>query len=108
MRGALEQVKRGFKDGDLIVVWRTKELYQYYADDLTSLGAPVVILNAPDAVSSLMKTIKRKGYQRVWFVAAHHVKLTKSAAEEIMRIGPMQFEWRAKRTIVMLLDVKVP
>jgi hypothetical protein len=108
MRGALEQVKREFKDGDLIVVWRTKELYQYYAGELTSLSAPVLILDQPDRVGSLIKMIKSKGYQRVWFVSAHHVKLTKRAIEEIMRIGPMQFEWRAYRTIVMLLDVKVP
>jgi hypothetical protein len=106
MRGALEQVKRGFRNGDLIVVWKTTQLYQYYAGELTSLGAPMRILGRPGQVVSLMEMVETKGYRRLWFVAVHRPKLTKSVIREIIKRGPMRFEWRANRTIVLLFEFK--
>jgi hypothetical protein len=106
MRGALEQVKRGFRNGDLIVVWKTKQLYQYYAGELTSLGAPMRILGRPGQVASLMEMVETKGYRRLWFVAADRPKLTKSVIREIIKRGPIRFEWRANRTIVLLFEFK--
>jgi hypothetical protein len=108
MRGALEQVKRGFKDGDLIVVWRTNELYQYYAGELASLGAPVRILGRPDQVGSLMEMVETKGYQRLWFVAAHRMSLTKRVIRGIMKRGQVRLEWKTRGTVVVLFDFKVP